>query len=77
MNRQSPVHEIRLGAVRASIWEESALDEVKYRVSVSRAPRSGDRQMRADQFEADDLPLVAEVADMAHLWICEQAELIA
>ena len=77
MNRQSLVHEIRLGAVRASIWEESALDEVKYRVSISRALRPGERHGVADQFDAEELPLVAEVADMAHLWICEQAELIA
>ena len=32
---------------------------------------------RSDRFEIEDLPIVAEVADLAHLWICEQAELIA
>jgi hypothetical protein len=30
-----------------------------------------------DRFEADDLAVVAEVVDLAHLWICEQAEVIA
>jgi len=77
MNRQSVVHQIRLGGVQASIWEESSLDDVKYRVSVSRASRPGERPGRADQFDPDHLPLIAEVAEMAHLWICEQAELIA
>jgi hypothetical protein len=77
MNRQSLVHQIRLGAVQASIWEESSLEEAKYRVTVSRVHRSGERPARADQFDADHLPLLAELADMAHLWICEQAELIA
>jgi hypothetical protein len=77
MNRQSLVHQIRLGAVQASIWEDSTLEEVKYRVSISRVHRAGERAARADQFDVDQLPLVAELADMAHLWICEQAELIA
>jgi hypothetical protein len=77
MNCNNPVHEIQLGAVRASIWEESLFDEPKYRVSISRILRHGERASRSDRFEADDLPLVAEVVDLAHLWICEQAELIA
>jgi hypothetical protein len=77
MNRQSLVHQIRLGAVQASIWEDSTLEEVKYRVSISRVHRAGERAARADQFDVDQLPLVVELADMAHLWICEQAELIA
>ena len=77
MNRQTPVHEIRLGAVRAQIWEESALEQSQYRVSVSRVVRPGERAAHLDRFDAEDLALVAEVADLSHLWICEQAELIA
>ncbi len=77
MSRQSPVHEVQLGAVRASIWEEPGFDEARYRVSISRVSRPGERHVRPDRFDADDLALVAEVADLAHLWICEQAELIA
>ena len=77
MNRQTPVHEIRLGAVRAQIWEASALEQSPYRVSISRVVRPGERATPRDGFDADDLALVAEVADLAHLWICEQAELMA
>jgi hypothetical protein len=75
MNR--PVHEIRLGAVRALVWEDRRSDELNYRVSVARAIRPGEEGTRSDQFDADDLPVLAEVLDLAHLWICEQAELIA
>jgi hypothetical protein len=77
MNLKKPVHEIRLGAVRAAIWQGLPHDESNYRISISRVPRPGEQSRRADEFEADDLPLVAEVVDLAHLWICEQAELIA
>jgi hypothetical protein len=77
MNRMNPIHEIQLGAVRAAIWEDTGFDGPKYRVSISRTPRLDERGTRSDRFEAEDLPLVAEVVDLAHLWICEQAELIA
>jgi hypothetical protein len=77
MNRQNPVHEIQLGAVRAAIWEDDSFDGPNYRVSISRAARHSEPTGRSDRFEADDLAVVAEVVDLAHLWICEQAELIA
>jgi hypothetical protein len=76
MNRHTLVHEIRLGAVRAQIWEEPSLEH-GYRVGISRVVRPGERPVHMDRFDAEDLALVAEVADLAHLWICEQAELIA
>ncbi len=77
MNRQRPVHEIQLGSVRAAIWEDRFFDGPRYRVSLSRVPRDGEASSRFDRFEADDLAVVAEIVDLAHLWICEQAELIA
>ena len=75
MNR--PVHEIQLGAVRAAIWEDTGADGPRFRVSIARNARPGERHVGPDRFNEDDLPLVAEVVDLAHLWICEQAELIA
>jgi hypothetical protein len=77
MNLQNPVHEIQLGSVRATIWEDGLFDSPKYKISLSRITRRGERSTRSDQFEADDLPVIAEVVDLAHLWICEQAELVA
>jgi hypothetical protein len=71
-----PVHEIRLGSVRASIWQESDAAGVRYSVSISRTA-DGVYQRTNGRFEVDDLPVVAEVMDLAHLWIFEQAELIA
>jgi hypothetical protein len=76
MSYQSPVHEIRIGAVRAQVWEQSN-EGSRYRISVSRVKRPGEFDFRADRFDPEDLPLVAEAMDLAHLWICEQAELVA
>ena len=68
-------HEIRLGSVKAMIWESDTAEDGKYTVSVQRLDR-GDGRL-ANLFQVDELPLVAEVVDMAHLWVFEQAELIA
>ena len=70
------VHEIRLGSVRASIWREDEDGTARHSVMVSRAG-SASRHRAGNRFEVDELPLVAEVMDLAHLWIFEQAELIA
>jgi hypothetical protein len=70
------VHEIRLGAVRASIWRENGHDAPRHSVTVSRAV-SRSHPVAGNRFDVDELPLVAELMDLAHLWIFEQAELIA
>jgi hypothetical protein len=72
----SLVHEIRLGAVRASIWRENGRDGAYHSVTVSRATRGESQNRTTDRFEVDDLPLVAEAMDLAHLWI-EQMAMIA
>jgi hypothetical protein len=77
MSYKNPVHEIRVGAVRAAIWEEPGIDGPRFRVSISRITRPGEFDTRADRFDPEDLPLMAEVSELAHLWICEQAELVA
>ncbi len=71
------VHEIRLGPIRASVWQEMSSDGLRHTVTVARVEADDDHFRLSSRFERDDLPLVAEVMDLAHLWIFEQAELIA
>jgi len=70
------VHEIRLSAIRASIWQREAEAGPRYSVSISRIYPSASHPSTSGHFEVGDLPLIAEVVDLAHLWIYEQAELI-
>jgi hypothetical protein len=72
----SLVHEIRLGTVRASIWRETGNDGEFHSVTVSRALGDSRRPATTNRFQVDELPLIAEAVDLAHLWI-EQMELIA
>ena len=71
--KQKPVHEIRLGRIKATIWENETENGPRYNVTVSRLYKDGDEWKQTSSFGRDDLPLVAKVADMAHTWSYEQA----
>lgn len=66
-----PVHEIRMGRVKAAIWEnEIQGGGIRHNVTVQRIYKD-DQQIwqTTDSFGRDDLPLLAKVVDQAHTWI--------
>jgi len=67
-----PVHEIRFGFIKASIWRNETRVGARYNVSVIRVYKNGDRWVESSQFGRDDLPLVAKAVDQAHTWIFQQ-----
>ncbi len=72
-SKQRPVHEVRLGRVRAAIWENQTDNGVRHNVQVRRLYKDGEQWKDSDSFGRDDLPLAMKVLDMAHSWIFEQA----
>ena len=83
MNKQSPqgkpqtqnnkpVHSVRIGTVKAAIWENRSGDSTWYNVTVSRSYKDGDQWKNSDNFGRDDLLPLAKVVDLAHTWICER-----
>ncbi|MEM8735049.1 MAG: hypothetical protein AAGG44_12540 [Planctomycetota bacterium] len=70
-NSQSrkPVHEFRMGRIKAAIWENETQQGVRHNVSISRLYRDGDQWKDSNSFGRDDLPLVQKVADVALVWI--------
>jgi hypothetical protein len=70
--KQKPINEIRLGAIKAAIWENETANGTRFNVTISRLYKDGDAWKRADSFGRDDLLLVAKVADQAHSWIVAQ-----
>ncbi|MDV6031416.1 MAG: hypothetical protein F9B45_15205 [Phycisphaera sp. RhM] len=67
-----PIHEIRLGLVKAAIWQHQADQGFRYSLSIKRIYRKDDRWESTTSFGRDDLPLVIKVADLAHSWIFQQ-----
>jgi hypothetical protein len=71
--KQKPVHEIRLGRIRAAIWANQTKENgVWFNITVTRLYQDGQQWKDATAFRRDDLPIVAKVADMAYAWIWEQ-----
>ena len=72
-----PVREVRLGRIRAAIWENETQNGTRHNVTLSRLYKDGDEWKDSTSFGRDDLPLVAKVADLAHSWIFTQASAAA
>lgn len=72
--KKRPVHEIRLGRIRAAIWENGTQNGTRYNVTFRRLYRDGEEWKDSDSFGRDDLPLVAKVADRVHSWIFAQTQ---
>ena len=66
---QPPVHEIRMGRVRAAIWENETENGTRHNVTISRLYKDGDDWKDSTSFGRDDLPLLEKVAAQAHAWI--------
>ena len=69
-----PVHEIRLGRIKAAIWENETQNGTMYNVTLCRLYRDGKQWRDSTSFGRDDLPLLAKVADRVHSWIFDQAQ---
>ena len=62
-----PVHEIRLGSVKAAVWVNRSAAGTWHSVTFGRLYKDADDSWKTtDSFGRDDLPLVEKVADHAH-----------
>lgn len=67
-----PIHEVRLGRIKAAIWENETQNGTRHNVTITRLYKDGDHWKDSTSFGRDDLPILAKVADMAHTWIFQQ-----
>ena len=67
-----PVHELRLGRIRAAVWLNDTENGPRYNVQITRLYKDKqDKWQDSASFGREDLPLVAKVADLAMVWIYE------
>ena len=69
-----PVHEVRLGAVKAAIWMNQTENGTRFNVTVARIYKDGEQWKSTDSFGRDDLLLLAKVIDQAHSWIFDNGK---
>lgn len=73
---KKPTFEIRLGRIKASIWENDTTVGIRHNVTLRRLYTVDDEGRTtwrsSESLGRDDLLLAAKVLDQAHSWILEQ-----
>lgn len=67
---QKPV-DVRIGAIKATIWTNESESGLWHSVNFSRLYKDGEEWKNTGNFRRDDLLLLAKVVDLAHTRILE------
>ena len=73
VNRK-PIHEIRMGRIKAAIWQNETDNIIRYNVTFGRLFKEGESWRQTESFGRDDLPVLAKVADQAHSFIFQKQQ---
>ena len=71
---RKPIHEIRMGRIKAAIWQNETDNGIRYNVTVGRLYKEGESWKQTESFGRDDLPVLAKVADQAHTFIFQKQQ---
>lgn len=64
-----PVHEVRLGSIKAAVWRDQYSEKPRHIVTVTRIYKEGEKWKNSDFFARDDLPKLALVSQKAYEWM--------
>ena len=67
-----PVAELRIGAVKATVWENEVGGISRHNVTFSRIYRDGDQWKTTHSFGFNNLLILAKLADQVHTLIAER-----
>ena len=72
MDNKKPHDKVRIGTVKAAIWQNEVAGKMRYNVNFTRIYRDADGQWKTTQsLGPNDLLFLAKVADRAHSRIFE------
>jgi len=67
-----PLKTLRIGRIKATIWENGAEQRTFYNVTFSRTYMDEQKKFHdSDSFGRDDLLVLGKLADQAHTFVCE------
>ena len=69
-----PVHEVRIGLIKAAVWANTVEETVRHNVTFERSYKDGEEWKTTTSFGRDDLLTLSKIADLAHSWIIQPAE---
>ena len=67
-----PVAELRIGAVKATVWKNEVGGITRHNVTFSRIYRDGDQWKTSHSFGLNNLLVLAKLADQVHTLISER-----
>lgn len=69
----APVKTLRLGRLKAAVWENSSDQRTYFNVTFTRSYLDEEKKWHdSDSFGRDDLLLLAKLADQTHTFICDR-----
>ncbi len=69
----APVKTLRLGRIKAAVWENGADQRTFYNVTFARTYMDEEKKFHdTDSFGRDDLLLLSKLADQAHTFVCDR-----
>lgn len=71
MTKNKPVHEERLGRIKAAVWANETENGTRYGVTLERLYKKNEKWQSSESFGRDDLLLLARVLDRVHTWLFE------
>jgi hypothetical protein len=70
MGKNTPVHEVKFGRVRAAVWANEGETGTWYSVTFSKLYKDREGKWQdSGSFSREDLPLLVKAADQAHDWL--------
>lgn len=70
--KKQPVHEIKIGALKATIWKNESPKGAFHSVTLSRIYKDGEKWASTSSFGRNDLLPLAKLTDQAHSWVVSQ-----
>ena len=73
-NKTKPAAELRIGTVKATVWENEVGGIPRHNVVFSRLYKGGEQWKTTQTFGRNDLLVLVKMADQAHTLIAERTQ---
>lgn len=67
--KSKPIHEIRLGNIKAAIWENHTEQGIRHSLTFTRLYKDGDQWKSTVSLGRSDLPKLTAVAQRCYEWL--------
>ena len=64
--KTKPISEVRIGNIKAAIWQNQAGEGIRHNVTFTRIYKDGEQWKNSDSFGRDDLPRLILAAQKAY-----------